>query len=259
MRQVPAKFQPLVIGSGRLAHHLQFFYQCYGIESLSWSRQQYGDLTTEQGRSQLTHLVEESSCALIAISDAQLAAFIQSASFPLNYPFAHCSGALHLEGVQGFHPLMTFSWDLYASEIYKKIPWICADEESYKNRSLFFSDIPMSLHKIYPAQKLLYHSLCSLLVATINLPWTESFKIFEQELSLPKEVLFPIFDRIVQNVKEVGRDGLTGPIARNDTHLLAKQLKALETVHLDGIYSELIAQHQDQKNQSFFKQIEVEQ
>lgn len=222
--------QVLLIGSGRLAQHLQSYFQQIALPYLSWSRAQNDE-------ADLLRKISLSSHVLIAIRDDALEEFISSHYFE-EKTVVHFSGSLVIPGAFGAHPLMTFGPETYDLETYKNIPFVL--EKGAPALFKLIPDLENPFFFISREQKALYHALCVSSGNFTTLLWQKVFAEFEQTLHLPREVLYTYLDQIVANLKSNSEAALTGPLARKDIKTIRKNLSALEGRELQDIYQAFV-------------------
>lgn len=215
-----------LVGNGLLATHLRHFFDLEKIPYRTWSR--------EEDRNPPTDKLEQCSVILLAISDNALEQFIQD-----NPPFkkkktVHFSGALSIAGTYGFHPLMTFSKDLYTLDQYRKIPFI--GENGSEDLQTLFPHLNNPYYSIERELKPLYHALCVLGGNFTTILWQKVIKDFESQLSLPKEILDPYIEQIHQNIQNDYKHALTGPIKREDRETIKKNITALKSKPWQRLY-----------------------
>lgn len=221
--------QVLLIGSGRLSSHLQFYFSQISLPFIAWSRKHHSDEDLRQKINLCSHV-------LVAIRDDALESFISSHDFS-GKTIVHFSGSLVIEGAYGAHPLMTFGPDLYELETYKSISFVLE-----KGSPALFKLIPHlenSFYFIPREQKALYHALCVSSGNFTTLLWQKVFKEFEA-LGLPREMLFLYLDQVVANLKSDPAHALTGPLARRDVKTIRRNLSALEGRELQDIYQAFV-------------------
>lgn len=207
----------LIIGGGRLAKHIAYYLGLLDIPFEIWSR--------KKSVSELAALAESAERILILISDGEIARFVQEHPFLLEKKLIHCSGVLTFPFAESAHPLNTFGPDLYDKETYTQTPFIIE-----KGRSDFVEllpGLPNPHFVVSPEKKALYHSLCVMSGNFTTLLWQNVFEIFEAELKLPKETLFPFLKTTLKNLKKSAPNALTGPLARGDTQTIIRNLDAL--------------------------------
>jgi len=214
------------IGEGRLARHLKFYLEDSGHNVLIWSRRSAIDLRDLVGPSDILGItVRDSEIETVAHGLRQV--------FPENR-LIHFSGALWLEGVPGFHPLMTFSEGLYDPGTYPTIPFIC--EKESQQFAEIFPGLLNPTHLIRGKDKPLYHALVA---ASANLPqliWKSAAQILEKELGFPFEKLEPLLRQSLQNSLRSPSTAPTGAISRQDFGLIEKHMAALSGTDLGQLY-----------------------
>ncbi len=227
MRQVPKNPSYLLIGGGRLAHHLAYYFQSLEVSFLSWNRRQHS-------LSDLKQLIDQQDVALLCISDDQLADFYDEHQQPDSI-FVHFSGTVSHPGLLGFHPLMTFSEHLYSKNDYQSIHFVGSDDEKIFRQ--VFPFISNSYSKIKQEQKALYHSLCVLSGNGTTLLWD----LIEKEvakLGLPQQALDPYLKQVAKNILQDQPGRWTGPWYRQDKQTILKNQEALKGLPLYNLYNE---------------------
>ncbi len=228
-----------LLGSGRLARHLTHYFKTEGLEANAWARRPdpaFNDVDVSvyrDARIRLEATVEPCTHVLILISDDAIEPFIRQHKFLRRKILIHCSGSLSLDEAQGIHPLMTFSHELYAPEVYRHMPFVTdANGPGFAD---LFPCLPNPSYEIAREKKALYHAYC---VASGNftaLLWEKIFQDFEAELGLPKTVLLPYMDRVFANLSSA--DGVvTGPLIRKDLKTIQRNLMALDGKPLQDLY-----------------------
>ncbi len=219
----------LIVGNGKLAKHLRFFLQSQNIRVQTWARKTH----TPQ---QLQDLYKTLDYTLICISDSALPTFITENSLALE-KCIHFSGALHVPGALSYHPLMTFSDNLYPLDFYTTIPLVGIKGQPQVINVLPFSNNPY--YEIEADQKGLYHALCVLGGNFTNLLWSKVFKEFES-LHIPAQALYPYMDQILENVKLNAQKSLTGPLARRDIGTIQAHLDKLKEDPYFDVYKSFV-------------------
>ena len=228
-----------LLGSGRLARHLAYYFKTEGLEVSAWARRPdaafndvdvaaYGD-----ARARLEAVVAPCTHVLVLISDDAIAPVIRRHGFLRDKVLIHCSGALSLDEAHGVHPLMTFADALYAPEVYRAIPFVTdADGPGFAE---LFPGLANPSYQIAPEKKALYHAHCVASGNFTGLLWEEVFRSFEADLGLPKTVLLPYMDRVFANLRSA--DGVvTGPLVRKDHETIRRNLAALDGKPLKDVY-----------------------
>lgn len=193
-----------LIGAGKLAHHLDFYLKDLGFTVRRWSR----DGRYDDDLADATHV-------LLAIRDDAIAEV--AARFA--QPTYHFSGARHVPGVRGCHPLMTFGRDLEEPAWYRTIPFVVETREDA------LPGLPNPVHVLACEDRALYHALCALAGNSTFLLWRQIGDEFER-LGLARELLGPFLTQTVRNALADGAN-FTGPVARGDWATVDAHLRAL--------------------------------
>ncbi len=229
MRQVPTY---LLIGNGRLARHFQHYFSLLGVSFEAWHRPQEWALLQQKIRAS-THI-------LLLISDQAIEPFIDALDPAVlkSKTLIHCSGSLSTDKAFSAHPLMTFSHSLYSEAQYRAIPFII-DEAALPFHQLL-PQLPNPHVRLRGELKAKYHALCVLAGNFSTLLWQKLFHDFEKELALPQEMAHPYLHQLVHNWCEDPDNALTGPLVRNDTGTLSKNLEALENDPFHPVYQAFV-------------------
>lgn len=224
MRQVP---QYLIIGNGRVAHHFQYYFQLLEIHFQVWHRQRC--------LAKLSQLLTDSTHILILITDHAIDAFIQQHLHCSQSVKLHFSGSLVSAHAFGAHPLMTFNLQLYDLEIYKRIPFVIDDNAPDFNK--LFPSLPNPHHRIPRTQKAKYHAMCVLSGNFSCMLWQKFMRTLEQELNIPASTANCYLQQLTNNLMQDWQSALTGPLVRNDSLTLQKNLEALREDPFREIYA----------------------
>lgn len=206
----------LIIGRGRLARHLQHYFQLLGLHHTTWHR--------ERTKESLIIQANAATRILLCVSDQAIAQFANDSQLPTQ-KLVHFSGAQFVQKITGVHPLMSFGPTLYDLETYKKIPFI-----TERGGALFtelFPDLPNPHFPLAPQDKALYHALCVMAGNFTTLLWQNIFDLFEKELHVPHEALGGYLKQTLANTLNDRSQALTGPLSRGDTKTLVQNLDAL--------------------------------
>lgn len=209
----------LIIGHGRLAKHLIHWCTLLQKPVHHWTRNDNKPLS-----------LQNIDYVWLAISDNALVPFYQETLKPLlsGQKVAHFSGTVDHSDMISAHPLMTFSHELYDLATYNKLYFGVTGAESLAEVLPGFTN---PFFKLRAEDKPLYHALC---VASGNLPqllWSETQPQFA-DLKVPSEAIQVFLQQSLTNFFLQGAQAVTGPIVRNDTTTITKNLSALEKVNL---------------------------
>jgi predicted short-subunit dehydrogenase-like oxidoreductase (DUF2520 family) len=206
----------LIVGSGRLAHHLRFYLGALDLKFDVWSRRE-SSLPLVQASRGHSHI-------LVTVKDSAIEEV--SAEIPDSLVRVHFSGALKIPGLIGAHPLMTFGPETEALDWYKKIPFIL-DPGTKLSDAL--PALPNPWFHLEPTLRPLYHALCSLAGNSTYLLWQQIALEWQNSLGLPTDVLRPFLQQVLTNALDLDTAAFTGPVARGDWPVVQNHLKALRS------------------------------
>ncbi len=224
----------LVIGNGRLAHHLKHWFALKQIPIRQWNRK------SSKGSSQLddqkiheetlAHLLEQSDIVMLAVSDAGIAplfAQLQSLMSPGAFPGAkkviHFSGAMSHPSVACFHPLASFSHSLFEESFYDRIGFVSDGKYEFSD---IFVGFPNICSHLPDASRSYYHSLCVFSGNFATILWTHTLTQF-RSLHIPDQTLHAYLESVVNSFVKNGTSSLTGPLVREDANTIAKHLEVM--------------------------------
>jgi hypothetical protein len=216
---------PLIIGSGRMAKHLYFYFQNLGLNPLQWSRAA-SDIPT------LSLLCPQALSLWIAVSDHAIEEVLdllvtQKNLLTYETPFFHLSGTHLSKRALDLHFLGSFSDHLFDSHFYPKLPLITSHPKSAEILKTCHPEILNSVYLIPEEQKPLYHSACVLGGPGSITLWWQMNEIL-QSMGLPKSVTQPYVETLVTNWLQQKTPSLTGPWPRKDHKTIEKNKDALE-------------------------------
>lgn len=216
----------LLIGSGKLAHHLNHWFHLYNKSNslLTWDR--------HQDPHALRRNISVASHVWLAISDSALVPFYEKYLAGHETTVVHFSGALHDERLISAHPLMSFTNELYPDDFYKKIQFALTGAKDLKTALPHFEN---SFFSLRPSDKALYHALCVLAGNFPQMLWNEVYN-YAQSLQIPAAALDIYIQKITQNFIDLKTQALTGPFIRNDQKTIEKNVEALKGTLLQNIY-----------------------
>lgn len=219
MRQVPCNY--LVIGNGRLAKHICYYFDLLRIPYQQWFR---------QSPISLDSIIAPSTHVLLIISDSAIDSFIEQHSALLGTKnIVHFSGCHVSARAWSAHPLMTFPETLYTSEFYPTIPFIIEQEGPTFTELL--PGLPNPHGAISQNNKAYYHSLCVMANNFTTILWQKLFGDFETKFSLPAVIAMPMLQKTAANLTQDYTTALTGPLKRGDTRTLEKNILALKSAN----------------------------
>ncbi len=220
--------QFLLIGSGRLARHLEFYFTQLGLKFSSWSRRQ--DISA------LQKSAESATHVLLAISDSALQGFVDTHFKNSNKLIVSFSGALTIQGAVTAHPLMSFGPHFYSLKDYEKIHFVLTGAH------LLDEILPglKNPYSVLPSEdRALYHALCVLGGNFPILLWHQMAEGFKK-LGLPEDVYKLYIEKIAENFNKHTSKALTGPLVRRDFDTIQKNLKALEHSSYRNVYAAFV-------------------
>ncbi len=228
MGQVPknkAKIPYLLIGKGRLATHLAYYFKQLSVPYLQWWRGCEKSL-----RSQML-LVDK---ILVLISDDAIEEFIQANRLPnKSQVWIHCSGSLTTPLAESAHPLMTFSDSLYNLDTYRSLLFVT--ESGRASFRELFPTLPNPHVSIPSHRKQFYHAWCSMAGNFTTILWQEFFSRLEQEFKISRTLTYPYLNQITKNL-QLSDSPLTGPLARGDMNTVNLQQESLKDDDFHSIY-----------------------
>lgn len=219
--------------------HLGHYFELEKIWFKSWSR-------ANQDEASLRLKIAESKIILLAISDSALTEFVEAHRELLKDKICvHFSGALQIEGAWGFHPLMTFSNELYSQETYRSMHFVV--EKGAPSFKEFFPQLKNQLSYLENDKRALYHALCSISGNFSVLLWEYAIQSFEKDLGLNGEALRPFLHQTTANLDtfvKTKKSVLTGPLARRDFETIEKHLASLSGDPMKVVYEAFVRFYQ---------------
>lgn len=224
MGQVPVSKKILIVGSGRLAKHWSHYLTLLQIPFINWSRQSQTILQDDG----YTHI-------FLAVSDSAISEIVSLYPWMQSRHTAHFSGANYYDGLYGMHPLMTFADRLYDLSTYTQIPLaIDFDKEKYTS----FAFLPNPIWILSPTDKAKYHALC---VMGGNFPQI-LWQLLESHITamgIPSNAWKTYIQTATQNYL-LDSNSLTGPMVRQDTATIQKNLNSLANTNLEPLYESFV-------------------
>lgn len=233
----------LFLGQGRVSRHLHFYFNeilKVPCASLSW-REVLSKKSPETNSGELRNY----SFVFLVGRDKDLPVqnqWLNAADY--NGRRIHCSARVHLEGVSAWHPLVSFSHDLFSQDFYLKIPFV-GDEYSVSLKDSFLK-LPNTEIKILKEEREKYHALCVFASNLSAALMAHSQEKFESNFRISKELIAPLFQSTALNIQKQGWAGVTGPMVRGDDESMQKNIKNLESPEEKLIYqtiSEMVHNH----------------
>lgn len=216
-QKIPPKH--LLVGDGRTARHLSYYFELLGFEVARWSRR-------ENTVQELAAQAESVNAVWLLISDQAIEPFLAAHPFLRHCKLIHASGSLVVDGVIGAHPLMTFGPELYPSDEYRAMAFVL--DAPVAQFAALLPGLPNPVFTIHAEDRARYHALCVMAGNFTALLWNKLFEDFERRLSLPASAAMPYLARVFVNLRKDSKRALTGPLVRGDHATMARNLASLE-------------------------------
>lgn len=229
--------QYLIVGNGRTAKHFTHYLRALDLTFYQWRR----------GDSHLNELTQAVDRALLLISDKSIEPFVEANEFLKAKMLIHFSGAMSFDFAFSAHPLNTFGEDLYPIEVYKQTPFIVDSHAPPFEQLLPGFKNPH--FKIDQNKKDLYHALCVMSGNFTTLLWQCAFRKFERDLGLPKSALFTYLNQVKENLIANSDTALTGPLTRDDSATIKRNLDALEGTAEQALYKSFLHYYSEVQNE----------
>ncbi|MGZ3691315.1 MAG: DUF2520 domain-containing protein [Pseudobdellovibrio sp.] len=219
----------LLIGSGRLAQHLQYWNQLNQQPPLlKWNR--------TESLEKLQELAAKADLIWLAISDSAITEFYNQHLVHLNKPVVHFSGALHDARLLSAHPLMTFPNEMLPDEVYSEIHFVICGISNLNVLPGFKNKFTV----IEASQKAFYHALCVLAGNFPQLIWSETLNEM-RGLQIPDAALEVYISQVAKNFISLKEKAVTGPLLRRDHITIEKNISALNSKsRLKNIYQSFV-------------------
>ena len=232
---------PILIGQGKLARHLHHYFH------LVESPHKHFDDARDLNAPDLYRKIREVNSIWILTSDQSIepvmnelkSQMIKQDINPARYTWIHSSAATSITGMHTFHPLMTFSEDLYSLEQYKAIAFAIISDQPEVLSHRF--PLPNPSFIISEEHRAFYHASAVMMSNLPILLWSLTSKEAQDRLSLDPQVFHPILKQTLENFLKQGERALTGPIARRDHGTIEKNLAAIAHTPLSEIYKSFLA------------------
>ncbi len=227
--------QYLIVGDGRLANHLKFYLLHEEIPYLSWSRG--AEARGGPSLKELLGFLNPQDKVLLAIKDDSLSEFFEDNLASFQGPVVHFSGSYSHPKMVGLHPLASFHQELFAPEFYSGILFV--SEVGRPGLKDIFPALKNPSVAIDPAQKPLYHALCSLAANLSQFLWAECYENLHATFGISEGELRPFLTSTFENLARNPK-ALTGPLTRGDFETVHQHDNALEDHLLHGLYRSFV-------------------
>ncbi len=220
----------LLIGSGRLAKHLQYWNSLLPTPNtiLTWCRNEEPQI--------LQHYLKQTNLVWLAISDSALTSFFEQYLQIYSGSVVHFSGALFDSRMKSAHPLMTFPFELFSPEIYSKIFFALTGASTLEEVLPNFSNPAFQLSE---KEKPLYHALCVVAGNFPQLLWNQ-VEEKRRDLKIPEAAFNLYLQQSLNNFLKLKAKALTGPIVRQDFKTISLNTAALAHTKLQSIYTAFV-------------------
>lgn len=222
-----------IIGNGRLARHIQFYFKLKNIPHTLWHRQK-----TESPEDTLN----QSDIILLAISDDAIDAFLDAHPRLSGKLCVHFSGALVSQHALSYHPLMTFSPELQDLDFYQNLFFV--GEDNAPTFSTIFPQLTNPFIQIPQTKKAYYHALCVMANNFTTLLWQKFFDEMTTTFDASLSDLKPYLKQTLLNINNDYNNALTGPLKRQDLQTIKHNLNALEEDTFIKIYQAFVDVYQ---------------
>ncbi|MBS1958970.1 MAG: DUF2520 domain-containing protein [Bdellovibrionales bacterium] len=227
------EFIPLFVGRGRLARHLVHFFKSSSLPYLQFSDARAIGAKAEY----FANIASASTHVWLLVSDKALEP-VQAEVLRLmpTAQILHSSAATKLAGATTLHPLMTFSTEVYARDVYSRIPWVTFDDEPTVQTSFGnVTSIPGSM-------RIKYHAACVMIANFSQILWSAAEGL---NPVLPTHAWGPILRQTLENFLVQGSKALTGPLVRGDQATVRAHERALEGSREADLYASFVKYFQN--------------
>lgn len=214
-----------IVGRGKAARHLKFYFESMGYLLKSWDRSQPVSLLEP---------LTECNLIFLAISDSQVENFVTNHPWLLKTQVVHLSGSL-VASIPGLHPLVSFGPTLFELDFYKRIAFVVEKEAAFDFKK-YFPNLPNPVHSISREQKAKYHAYCVASNNFTTMLWQKYFDTLQEQFGIPQNSSFSLFDSTFRNIQSNWKRALTGPLTRRDSETIAKNIAGLSGDSLQGVY-----------------------
>lgn len=210
-----SKTQPLLIGSGRLATHLKYYFKSVHLNHFSWSRSESVEA--------LNQLLPKSRFVMLAINDDAIEKFYRDHLSKTQSTVVHFSGSYFHTKMIGFHPLMTFTQNLYASEFYKKIHFAVSDLDQFKR---LLPELPNPCFLLQDDKKGFYHAWAVMMASGTQSLWKQAVQQMKS-IGVPQQACEIYLKQMTDQFFLDPKKSMTGPWVRNDHKTIEKNKVSL--------------------------------
>ena len=199
----------LIIGDGCLATHMNHYLDLASIPNFIWSRKKDPD------EHNLLSSIHCASHVWVLIKDEAVVPFLTKHKSALHKKIVmHASAKVTTPLAISCHPFMVFGLHLYEDEFYPTIPFLL-DIDTYTWDELF-PLLPNPNYILPPEEKPLYQALRVLTGNVSGFLWEKLFRTCESKWSIPREIIFPYLDKVMEHVVSQSAHQLSGPWVSKD-------------------------------------------
>ena len=249
-----------IVGGGRLARHFSEYFRLLEIPHNCWTRDRWSRFNTFDlpgAEQRLKETVSDADRVLLLVADNAITALLKQYPFLHEKYLVHCSGSLSIPGVTGAHPLMTFTDRLYDLDTYQGIPFILEPGPDFTR---LFPGLPNPHFVINVEDRARYHAMCVMAGNFSQLMWKGISDRFEQQIDLPATAMWPYLQQVTENFIQSPESALTGPLTRNDSQTIDRNLNSLNGDPLKDLYTAFVNFHQHENRQEPVpEQVQLEQ
>ena len=214
----------LIVGNGRLARHLKYYFDTLKIPYSEWER---------RSAIPFDEIASFSESILLPIKDDAIIPFIDSHEILKTKTVVHFSGILSTGKAEGLHPLMTFPQKLYSADFYPKICFV--SEKNRPSLSEILPELPNPNLVIDRKDKVSYHAWLTMSGNFTTFIWDNLFNRL-RDLGISKNAVLPYLEKTVENLVKI-ENPLTGPFVRGDLKTIEQHKQALKEDEFGKIYN----------------------
>ncbi|HPI39472.1 MAG TPA: DUF2520 domain-containing protein [Pseudobdellovibrionaceae bacterium] len=246
----------IIIGSGRLARHLNHYFNLLDISHHWWNRR---TSTLENLDFLLNEASNQESQVYLAISDSAIYPFFEKHLKGKKIQAVHFSGLLSFPEIPSAHPLMSFGNTFFDLSVYEKIHFTIS---GVTQLSELLPGLKNPYSIISAENKAYYHSLC-VLGGNFSQVLIKKMVLELEALQIPKQASELYLNQIIKNtfielehVKMIPKDiqrskesresllqkclPSSGPLVRKDLQTLKTHLEVLAADPFSSVYKSIL-------------------
>lgn len=230
----------LIIGSGRLARHLNRYFELLGDDHIQWKRWSRKENSLEELQTLLMSVNSSTTMrVLLAISDAAIEPFYNQHLKEKNIKALHFSGLKSFSNFPAAHPLMSFGNSFFDLTTYERIHFSISGVQHLQE---ILPELKNPFTILPADRKPYYHSLC-VLGGNFTQILIKKMILSLQAMNIPPEASALYLEQILINTLQDLKSNPTplssiahmdaylpssGPLVRKDLETLQLHQKALE-------------------------------